>query len=120
MENVMTAVKTHFQVEESLSALRKSSDLFAELFTDKNITIEIYKPDQEDFQAPHDRDELYIVISGCGDFRMNEEIVQFKTGDLLLAPQGVAHRFENFTDDFATWVIFYGPRKVEKEEKWSS
>lgn len=116
MENIVTAVKTHFQIDESLSVLTKSGNLFAELFNDKNVTIEIYKPDQEDFQAPHDRDELYMIISGCGDFRMNDEIVQFKAGDLLLAPQGVAHRFENFTEDFATWVIFYGPTKEETEE----
>ena len=116
MGSIITTVKTHFQVDESLSALTKSGSLFAELFNDKNVTIEIYKPDQEDFQAPHDRDELYIIISGCGDFRMNDEIVQFKAGDLLLAPQGAAHRFENFTEDFTTWVVFYGPRKVEIEE----
>ena len=47
---------------------------------------------------------------------MNEEVVQFKTGDLLLVPQGAVHRFENFTEDFATWVIFYGPQKTEAKE----
>jgi hypothetical protein len=24
------------------------------------------------------------------------------------------HRFEDFTDDFATWVIFYGPEGGER------
>jgi mannose-6-phosphate isomerase-like protein (cupin superfamily) len=115
MENI-TTVKNYFQVEESLSALTESGNLFEKLFNDKNITIEIYKPEQEDLQAPHDRDELYMIISGRGDFRMNDEIIQFNAGDLLLAPQGVAHRFENFTEDFATWVIFYGPTKEETEE----
>ena len=28
---------------------------------------------------------------------------------LLFVKAGHEHRFENFTDDFATWVIFYGP-----------
>ena len=97
---MITAAKTNFQVEESLSALTKSGNLFAELFNDKNITVEIYKPNQEDLQAPHDRDELYMIISGSGNFRMNDEIVQFRTGDLLLVPKGVVHRFENFTKDF--------------------
>jgi hypothetical protein len=26
----------------------------------------------------------------------------------------VPHRFENFTDDFGTWVIFYGPEGGER------
>jgi len=116
MENIVTTVKTHFQVDEALSALTKSGNLFAELFNDANITIEIYKPEMEDLQAPHDRDELYMIISGSGDFRLRDETFQFKAGDLLLVPQGEVHRFENFTENFATWVIFYGPTKIETEE----
>jgi hypothetical protein len=27
---------------------------------------------------------------------------------LLFAAAGVAHRFENFTDDVVVWVLFYG------------
>jgi hypothetical protein len=26
------------------------------------------------------------------------------------------HHFENFSDDFATWVIFYGPDGGEKSD----
>jgi mannose-6-phosphate isomerase-like protein (cupin superfamily) len=113
---MITSVKTNFQVEESLAALTKSGNLFVELFNDKHVTIEIYKPEKEDLQAPHDRDELYMIISGSGDFLLNDEVIQFKTGDLLVVPLGAVHRFENFTEDFATWVVFYGPRKIENEE----
>lgn len=35
-------------------------------------------------------------------------------GDVLFAPAGIEHRFENFSDDFVTWVIFYGPVGGEK------
>ena len=115
---MVTAVKAKFPVEESMSALKRSGNLFAELFRDKNITVEIYKPERMDLQAPHDRNELYMIISGSGNFRMNDEVSQFKTGDLLIVPQGAIHRFENFTEDFATWVIFYGPRKVETENNF--
>ena len=113
---MITAVKPNFQVEEALSDLTKSGNLFTELYNDNHIAIEIYKPDHEDLQAPHDRDELYMIISGSGDLRMNDDVVQFKTGDLLIVPQDAVHRFENFTNDFATWVVFYGPKKIEIEE----
>ncbi|CAN5750314.1 hypothetical protein BH24GEM1_BH24GEM1_26510 [soil metagenome] len=36
----------------------------------------------------------------------------FRHGTLsveLFVPAGVAHRFEDFTDDLAVWVLFYGP-----------
>jgi hypothetical protein len=34
---------------------------------------------------------------------------------VLFAAAGVAHRFENFTDDFAVWVFFYGPEGGEAD-----
>jgi quercetin dioxygenase-like cupin family protein len=43
-----------------------------------------------------------------------EERTTFKQGDVLFVKAGIKHRFENFTDDFTTWVIFYGPDGGEK------
>jgi hypothetical protein len=31
----------------------------------------------------------------------------------LREPYKVEHRFENFSDDFGTWVFFYGPEGGE-------
>jgi mannose-6-phosphate isomerase-like protein (cupin superfamily) len=31
-------------------------------------------------------------------------------GDLLFVPAGDIHRFETFSDDFCTWVVFIGGR----------
>ena len=38
---------------------------------------------------------------------------RFAPGDLLFVPAGVEHRFEEFSDDFAAWVFFYGPEVGE-------
>lgn len=68
-----------------------------------------YAPAGHDPQAPHDRDELYVIASGRGRFRRGDETVQFAPGDLLFVPAGMPHRFESFGADFGTWVLFYGP-----------
>ncbi len=44
--------------------------------------------------------------------------VAFKHGtlgpdDVLFAPAGLPHRFEDFTDDLVVWVMFYGPEGGE-------
>ena len=109
-------MKGHLRVDETLANLVESGNLFSELFKDDTISIEMYKPEQEDLQAPHDRDELYLIISGNGTFRLKDDRCQFKAGDLLLVPKGVAHRFENFSEDFVTWVIFYGTPAAENRE----
>lgn len=78
-----------------------------------SLEVEIYAPRGEDLQQPHSRDELYVVISGTGFFRNGNECNPFGPGDLLFVPAGVVHRFEAFSDDFATWVVFYGPEGGE-------
>jgi mannose-6-phosphate isomerase-like protein (cupin superfamily) len=86
---------------------------FAELFKHGSLSVEIYAPRGDDPQKPHDRDEAYIVVRGSGEFVFQENRQSFAPGDFLFVPAGVVHRFENFTDDLAVWVIFYGPEGGE-------
>ena len=51
--------------------------------------------------------------SGSGHFVVENERQPFKAGDALFVPAFVAHRFEDFSDDFAAWVVFYGPKGGE-------
>ncbi|HEX6550875.1 MAG TPA: cupin domain-containing protein [Gammaproteobacteria bacterium] len=89
---------------------------FMELFRHGSLAIEIYKPDRVDRQRPHSRDELYVIISGSGQFRSGTARYPFQPGEVLFVPAGVEHRFEEFTEDFATWVFFYGPEGGESKE----
>lgn len=71
--------------------------------------MEIYAPRGVDMQKPHSRDEIYIVAQGKGYFLCGESRQPFAPGDFLFAPAGMVHRFEEFSDEFAVWVIFFGP-----------
>ena len=86
---------------------------FAELFRHGTLSLEIYAPKGNDPQGPHTRDEVYIVVTGRGDFVFAEQRATFGPGDFLFAPAGVVHRFEKFTDDLVVWVLFYGPEGGE-------
>ena len=90
---------------EPLSAGRKSSLLFSH----GSMEMRFYAPKVIDDQTPHDQDEVYIVASGSGWFRRGDKRVAFGPGDMLFVAAHEEHRFEDFSDDFATWVIFYGP-----------
>lgn len=74
-----------------------------------SMTLRHYKPEGRDLQTPHDQDEVYIVIAGTGRFTVDGETVDFGPGDALFAAAGADHRFVDFSNDFETWVIFYGP-----------
>jgi mannose-6-phosphate isomerase-like protein (cupin superfamily) len=75
----------------------------------------IYAPRGRDDQGSHTQDELYIIASGSGRFVKNGEERSFQPNDTIFVEAGVEHRFVDFTDDFATWVIFWGPQGGEAE-----
>ena len=78
------------------------------------LEVRYYAPRGTDPQGPHTRDELYVVASGSGWFVRGAERVPFEAGDALFVAAGVEHRFEDFGDDFGTWVVFYGPEGGER------
>lgn len=80
------------------------------------LQVELYIPEGQDLQQPHDRDECYVVIYGSGRFQMGEEVVPFKAGDFLFVPAGMDHRFLDFGEKLETWVIFFGPEGGELGE----
>ena len=90
-----------------------AGERYAELFAHGTLSVELYAPRGHDPQQPHTRDEVYVVVRGSGHFRNGETRHPFAPGDLLFVPAGVVHRFEDFTDDLAVWVIFYGPEGGE-------
>jgi mannose-6-phosphate isomerase-like protein (cupin superfamily) len=87
---------------------------FASVFERGTLSVEIYAPRGRDDQKPHARDEAYIVVKGTGTFWSAGDRVAFAPGDFLFVPAGVAHRFEDFSDDLTVWVIFYGPEGGER------
>ena len=78
-----------------------------------SMRVGVYAPRGHDDQEPHDQDELYIVLSGRGRFLKNGEERPFQPNDLIFVEAGAEHRFVDFTDDFATWVVFWGRKGGE-------
>jgi mannose-6-phosphate isomerase-like protein (cupin superfamily) len=88
--------------------------LFTELLSHGTLSVEIYAPRGVDPQEPHSRDEVYVVASGSGEFVCDGRRDRFRPGDFIFVPARMVHRFENFSDDLAVWVMFYGPEGGER------
>lgn len=97
-------------LQRAAETLEGIDSTFVTLFKRADFSAELYAPQKVDLQQPHEQDEIYIIASGSGTFLRGEERVSFERGDLLFVPAGVVHRFEQFTSDFATWVLFFGPK----------
>jgi len=70
--------------------------------------VKLARPVPPNEQAPHTQDELYVIVCGRGTLLHDGKRDAFETGDLLFVAAGVEHRFEDFTEDFAIWRVFYG------------
>lgn len=92
----------------------KDGKASALLFQHGSLDLKIYSPKGTDPQKPHTRDELYIVASGTGWFFCEGKRLRFSPGDALFAAASEVHRLEEFSDDLAVWVVFYGPEGGER------
>jgi len=44
-------------------------------------------------------------------YRVEKAVTEVGPGDLLFAAAHTVHGFEELTDDFAIWIVYYGPVK---------
>ncbi len=103
-----------FTVENALRITAESErSVYGVLLTHGTLELGFYQPQGSDPQKPHDQDEIYVVQSGSGYFVHGDKREPFEPGEALFVPAGDTHRFEDFSDDFAAWVVFYGPEGGE-------
>lgn len=107
-------MKYQVSLAEAIAQLNKDSEHpFTVLLQHGTLQVEYFAPRDIDTQTPHEQDELYIIASGYSDFYRNGETIKCQKGDILFVPARMEHRFINFSNDFATWVIFYGKKGGE-------
>ncbi len=106
----------HGTFQRALESLSENSKT-ATLYVHGSLKVMLYSPDGEDKQIPHDRDEVYFIASGAGEFQLGDSRFAFGPGDVIFVPAGAEHRFAEFGDDLASWVMFYGPTGGEAEKE---
>ena len=104
-------MKAKLSVKEATAAVAAAGGDFARLLERPFCDVSLYKPVGIDPQTPHLRDELYVIVSGSGSFECEGQIEKFGPGDVFFVAAGEDHSFNGFSSDFATWVVFLGPRK---------
>jgi gentisate 1,2-dioxygenase len=97
---------TKLSFTASLKSLCDDATLFRTFLTHGSLAVELYKPHNVNLQKPHERDEIYVIVSGKLNFTLGSEDYDVIAGDVLFVAAGVAHRFSNFSENFVTWVFF--------------
>jgi mannose-6-phosphate isomerase-like protein (cupin superfamily) len=92
-----------------------AGNLAVPIFAHGSLEVELYTPQGHDPQKPHRRDEIYLVSRGTGKFFDGDRRHDVSSGSFIFVAAGAMHRFEDFSEDFAVWVFFYGPDGGESE-----
>ena len=100
---------TKLTVTEGLAALGGTD--YARLLERSKFELGIYAPAASDRQAPHRRDELYVIAQGQGQLVLGDFTYSCSVGDVFFVPAGMKHHFANLSMGFLAWVIFLGPRQ---------
>lgn len=110
------AVPRHWTLAQAASVLPPpgTHPRSAAVYQHGSLLLKLFAPHGSDPQQPHVRDEIYWVAQGQGWFVNGVVRHPFGPGDVLFVPAGVVHRFEDFSDDMAVWVVFYGPEGGEE------
>ena len=83
----------------------------AEVFVDGDLEVRFAARPTNGAQVPHLKDEIYFVARGTARYRVGDDVTEVGPGDVLFCAAHVAHGFENNSEDFSVWVLFYGPEK---------
>ena len=86
------------QDERSMSVLRRGT-------VHVKLSARPLRPNR---QTAHTQDEIYVIVRGRGVLFHDGRRDAFEPGDCLFVAAGTDHHFEDFSDDLAVWVIFYG------------
>ncbi len=77
------------------------------------LNLRLSLPVRPNRQTPHGQDEIYVIVRGRGILWHAGRRDPFEAGDAIFIAAGTEHYFEEFSDDTAVWVVFYGPQGGE-------
>lgn len=78
-----------------------------EPFEKNGVKLVFFAPKNTDYQTSHDEDEFYFIARGSGKLVISEETFESRAGDVFFVAAKMPHHFEEFSNDFATWAIFF-------------
>lgn len=78
-----------------------------EPFEKRGVRLVFFAPRGTDYQTLHEEDEFYFIARGTGRLVIDEESFECRAGDAFFVAAKIPHRFEDFSEDFATWAVFF-------------
>ena len=97
-----------FDLDEIRHKLKGKSVEYLEFLNVPALNCGIYflAAGSRDMQAPHDEDEVYLVLSGSARMRLGDEERSVGPGSLLYVSAATEHSFFEIEEDMTLLVLF--------------
>lgn len=102
-----------FRITEVSQRLRDSGNAWLEFLDVPTLSMGVYSiptgTDDRETHDPHDRDEVYVGLTGQGRLTADGEEFNVESGVVVYVKAGVVHYFHDVTEDLSLLVFFAGP-----------
>jgi mannose-6-phosphate isomerase-like protein (cupin superfamily) len=101
----------YYELARLLEQRQQSGRAWLEFLRAPSLSMGVYHltAGQEDLQQPHTEDEVYVVLSGRGQFRSGGQQQAVGPGAVIFVERSVEHRFADITEDLSVLVFFAPP-----------
>jgi mannose-6-phosphate isomerase-like protein (cupin superfamily) len=103
-----------FDLDDLVRRRLAPGDEWAEFLDARSLSMGVYRvaagASDEVTHQPHDRDEVYVAVSGRGRLTVAGEVVDVAPRSVIFVAAHVEHHFHDVTDDLVLLVFFAGPK----------
>jgi mannose-6-phosphate isomerase-like protein (cupin superfamily) len=97
-----------FDLNEEVKRQLESGSPYNEFLRVQSLSCGIYtlKANSKDLQSPHDEDEVYAVIKGRAQLKIDDRTVAIRPGSVLYVAASSDHSFFEIEEDLTLLVFF--------------
>ena len=103
-----------FDLNEEVKRQLESGSPYNEFLRVQSLSCGIYtlKANSKDLQSPHDEDEVYAVIKGRAQLKIDDRTVAIRPGSVLYVAASSDHSFFEIEEDL-TLLVFFALRSLD-------
>ena len=105
-----------FELTELISQREASNKLYLEFLKVPDLSMGVYvlPAGGTDPQSPHTEDEVYYIVSGRAQIRVDNEDRPVQAGSIVYVAKNVEHRFHTIEQDL-TVIVFFAPAEYSNK-----
>lgn len=103
-----TPREAYFELDELERAHARGAQFAHRFFRVPSLRMTLYKlpAGADDPQTPHEDDEIYYVLEGRANFRVEDDVRPVKPGTIIFVRAKAPHKFIDITEDLSVLVFF--------------